>query len=69
MITLNATSPRHARSTCRDERNPTEYEYNSNTTHHRRVISRATLPVRAIRPIKPIQIHLLDRAEHRPQSR
>jgi len=32
VITLNATSPRHARSTCRDERNPTAYEYRSNAT-------------------------------------
>ena len=36
--------------------------------HHPRVIRRAALPVRAIRPIKPIEIHLLDRAQHRPHE-
>jgi len=32
VITLNATSPRHARSICREDRNPTAYEYKSSAT-------------------------------------
>jgi hypothetical protein len=36
--------------------------------HHRRVIRRPTLTVRSIRPIKHVKVHLLDRAEHRPNK-
>ena len=36
--------------------------------HHLRVIRRAALTIGAIRPIEAVQVHLLHRAEHRPDQ-
>jgi hypothetical protein len=39
-----------------------------NPPHHLRVIRRATLTIRPIRPVERVQVHLLDRAQHRPDE-
>jgi hypothetical protein len=36
--------------------------------HHPRVIRRSALPIGAIRPIEPVQIHLINRPQHRPHQ-
>jgi hypothetical protein len=39
-----------------------------NPPHHLRVIGRPARPIGAIRAIERLQVHLLDRAEHRPHQ-
>ena len=37
-------------------------------SHHSRVVRRAVLPIGAIRPIEPVDIHLTGRPQHRPHE-
>jgi hypothetical protein len=47
---------------------PTRVGVDEQRDHHRRIMRRATMPVRAIVGVKRRQIHRLDRSDHKPRE-